>query len=928
MSNWRGNPLNILKKIYHTFTSKGAWILLPTFLIGMFMPITASVQAAEIPNAGFEDGTFTDWDKGAQTGTLGSTITGTGTGVTIFTGPRTFTHSARGARGTSTSPYYSAAVPAGSWTFSPNNGTNAVLLQPRGAQTFSQATTALDLSAGAVTEIRSTLSSQAQASGNGSGNPTDASWITRTVELTAGVTYTMAWNYVGTDYVPYNDGSITSLVPVTVSGTPVVTVNNYVKSYAFLGFTNPGTGDYSTNSFGSTGWQNSTYEVSISGIYKLGFTVFNLDDQSLSPALMVDSEIGSTERCASGTCTTFGGVVSNSPTAPTVAPTTTTTSTTSTTVAQTTTTSSTTTTSTSTTSTSTSTTIYVSDGSTTTSTAASTTTIATTTSTLPTPVVQIVVPIEVPSVTNVPVQVVTEPVLVVPTGTTLPSPVTESTLTTSPVTTLVPTPKTDTTLITETTSISLPVIPDGTIAKPTSPNTTVKITETTAVKTTETTVVVPLKVKTVTNDILDMNATPKEVDKALDKVLDSNFTDTQLAQVVGSVFSDITKTEQVTALVASFLEKDLSTKELTTVMEAVFNDGATVSQMSAVVDDLLEQDLSIKELTAVFDAAFDEDLSDKETIDLIVDVLAKDLTLEILDSVLGTVFDKEVSNEVLIQTFTAVLGSELNKESVGVIVGVLESDTITNQQVATVVTLIIEQEGGVDSEQATELATSSKVLESIYASQATEVFGALVVPQISSEDGLAIVSAIEEAPKEVKESFEKEINIFTGVFDTYTSIGSTVDTGSRRTLIAATTAVATIATAVSTGGGSGGSTGGSGGGSGGSGGTNTEGRSKKEEEGEEPAGEIAGPGDDEDSNFTKNSIFKYYTKEGIEMRKFDWLGFAKKLWDITAGLAFTFAGSVVVYYTLSGTTQTIALVSTVTACVVHYTHQILKNDKD
>ena len=64
------------------------------------------------------------------------------------------------------------------------------------------------------------------------------------------------------------------------------------------------------------------------------------------------------------------------------------------------------------------------------------------------------------------------------------------------------------------------------------------------------------------------------------------------------------------------------------------------------------------------------------------------------------------------------------------------------------------------------------------------------------------------------------------------------------------------------------------------------------------------------------------------MKKFDWLGFVKKLWDITAGIAFTIAGSVVVYYTLSGVTQTIALISTVTACVVHYIHQILKNDID
>lgn len=293
------------------------------FLLISIFGFSTSAQADTFPDAGFEDGTFTGWDKGAQTGTLGSSITGQGTGVTIFTGSRTFTHGSRGAMGDPNSPYYAPAVAAGSWTFSPKDADNAVLLQPKGEQTFSQATGALGLGATDVGEIESLLVSQAQASGYGSGTPTDAAWITREVELTAGETYTMSWNYIGTDYVPYNDGSITSLVPVTVTETPVITVNNYVQSYALLGFTNPGTGDYSTNSFGSTGWQTSTYEVSITGTYKLGFASFNLDDQGLPPALMVDSEAGSTQRCISGTCTTFGGVEPNNETAPTVAPTTT-----------------------------------------------------------------------------------------------------------------------------------------------------------------------------------------------------------------------------------------------------------------------------------------------------------------------------------------------------------------------------------------------------------------------------------------------------------------------------------------------------------------------------------------------------------------------------------------------------------------------------
>jgi hypothetical protein len=220
---------------------------------------------------------------------------------------------------------------------------------------------------------------------------------------------------------------------------------------------------------------------------------------------------------------------------------------------------------------------------------------------------------------------------------------------------------------------------------------------------------------------------------------------------------------------------------------------------------------------------FDSDLSDAETIDLIVDVLEDGLTAENLGAVLGAVFDEEVSTEVLIETFTAVLDNELNAESVGVIVDVLESDTITSEQVGQVVTLVIEQEGGIESGQATELATSAKVLESIDGEQATEVFSAVVVDDVSSEQGEAIAEALIDAPAEVKESFEEEINVFDGVFDTYVAVDSSIDVGDRRTLVAAGAAVAAVGAATgaapSTGptGPSGGSGGPSGGNSGGGG---------------------------------------------------------------------------------------------------------------
>jgi len=336
----------------------------------------------------------------------------------------------------------------------------------------------------------------------------------------------------------------------------------------------------------------------------------------------------------------------------------------------------------------------------------------------------------------------------------------------------------------------------------------------------------------------------------------------------------------------------------------------------------LETDLSKEELAEVLDDVFNDDLSDEETIELAKEVLQGELDAEKLETVLDAIFDKEVTDEVLVETFTAVLETELDAEKFEAVVTILESETISNEQVAEVVTLIIEQEGGIDSEQATELATSAKVLESIDGEQASEVFSAISVSEVSLEDGAAIVEAVQEAPVEIKEAFEEEINIFEGVFDNYIAVGSTVDTGDRRLLIAAAAAVATVAANTLSGGSS---PSGSGGGSGGPSSSPNDAARKEEEQ--EMAGEISG-GDDDDTNYAKNSIYKYYIKEDVEMKKFDWLGFVKKLWDITAGIAFTIAGSVVVYYTLSGVTQTIALISTIVACVVHYIHQIFKNDID
>jgi len=200
----------------------------------------------------------------------------------------------------------SQTLQAGSntWTVNPYGSYMGKLTITSG--TFSQMTSALSLTSASASGIQSTLTTQAQTTGNGQGNPTTASWASKTVTLTAGQNFSLAWQYISTDYVPFNDGSIATLVKVGSPSTTAV-LNNYTSQYALLGFTNPGTGDYSTGSYGSTGWQTATYSVTETGDYLLGFGVFNLDDQALSPVLYVDEVIGTTSKNGQA----FGAVAPN-----------------------------------------------------------------------------------------------------------------------------------------------------------------------------------------------------------------------------------------------------------------------------------------------------------------------------------------------------------------------------------------------------------------------------------------------------------------------------------------------------------------------------------------------------------------------------------------------------------------------------------------
>ena len=101
---------------------------------------------------------------------------------------------------------------------------------------------------------------------------------------------------------------------------------------------------------------------------------------------------------------------------------------------------------------------------------------------------------------------------------------------------------------------------------------------------------------------------------------------------------------------------------------------------------------------------------------------------------------------------------------------------------------IVEGEA-VEPEIAVAYATDPEVLATVTADEATEIFDAIIVDELTPEEAAEIVAAVQDAPPEVREAFEEEINVFDGTFDTYVPLGSSVSVSTRRTVTAATAAI-------------------------------------------------------------------------------------------------------------------------------------------
>ena len=200
---------------------------------------------------------------GTQTGDYGSS----GVGVQSATGTQTI-----------------SCCGPNTWAISPYTGSTMLGMQPGSTPNYSAMTSALGLSSSSVTALNAEVASQG-------GSITSTAWISKNFTFQANTNFKMAWVYTSTDYVPFNDGSLTSLVNTT-SATDLAKINGISTQYLLLGATNPGTGNYSTGSYGSTGWQWVNYDITTAGTYKLGFAIFNQGDTALSPVLFVNDGLG------------------------------------------------------------------------------------------------------------------------------------------------------------------------------------------------------------------------------------------------------------------------------------------------------------------------------------------------------------------------------------------------------------------------------------------------------------------------------------------------------------------------------------------------------------------------------------------------------------------------------------------------------------
>lgn len=75
-------------------------------------------------------------------------------------------------------------------------------------------------------------------------------------------------------------------------------------------------------------------------------------------------------------------------------------------------------------------------------------------------------------------------------------------------------------------------------------------------------------------------------------------------------------------------------------------------------------------------------------------------------------------------------------------------------------------------------------MESLSTAEATVLFAALDEESVTDDQAALIIQALDEAPDEVKEAFEENVNVFSGIWSSYKMVGQTITVAERVTLVA------------------------------------------------------------------------------------------------------------------------------------------------
>jgi hypothetical protein len=84
------------------------------------------------------------------------------------------------------------------------------------------------------------------------------------------------------------------------------------------------------------------------------------------------------------------------------------------------------------------------------------------------------------------------------------------------------------------------------------------------------------------------------------------------------------------------------------------------------------------------------------------------------------------------------------------------------------------------------IASDSDAVAKLDVIEAEAVFEALVLEDLPPDQLEQVIAAVQDAPQEIREVFEQEINVFGGAADNYVPVGSSVDVKTRRVIVVTT----------------------------------------------------------------------------------------------------------------------------------------------